>query len=332
MHPSTTAPFASTGRHLPRLGLGCMGMSGVYGPGSDDDSVRTIHRAIDLGCTFLDTADVYGSGHNEALVGRALQGRRDSVFLATKFGLSGISSSPGQLSVDGTPAYVQAACDRSLQRLGIDTIDLYYLHRLDPATPIEDTVAAMARLVQQGKVRHLGLSEISAATLRRAHAVHPITAVQSEYSLWWTEPETSILPACRDLGIAFVPYSPLGRGLLTGTITSTGQFGDKDWRRISPRFQPEALDLNLRLVHAVRHIAEEKRATPAQIALAWLLAQGLDIFPIPGTKRIPRLEENWHSLHISLTPDDLAALRRIIAHTPIHGDRYPSHASRFIDR
>ncbi len=332
MNRLQTAPFASTGRSVSRLGLGCMGMSGVYGTSSDEESIRTIHHALDLGCTLLDTADVYGAGHNEELVGRALLGNRERVFLATKFGLSGISNSPGQLSVNGSADYVQSACERSLKRLGVETIDLYYLHRLDPATPIEETVGAMARLVEQGKVRFLGLSEISGATLKKAHAVHPISAVQSEYSLWWTEPEQDILPTCRELGTAFVPYSPLGRGMLTGKITSSEQFDAKDWRRIAPRFQSESLDQNAALVNAVSRIAEAKGATPGQIALAWLLAEGQDIFPIPGTKRISYLEENWHSLEITLSDSDRADLRRLILDHPIQGERYPEHAGKLVDK
>lgn len=328
---TTHSPFAATSTSVSRIGLGCMGMSGVYGTADDESSIRTIHHALSLGLNFIDTADVYGAGHNELLVGKALQGRRDEVFLATKFGLSGISNSPGQLTVNGSPDYLRQACDRSLQRLGVETIDLYYLHRLDPATPIEETVGAMAELVAAGKVRHLGLSEVSAATLRRAHAVHPIAALQSEYSLWWTAPEKDILPTCRELGITFVPYAPLGRGMLTGTLTSPDQLDEKDWRRVGPRFLGDAFSKNLALVHAVSAIAAEKGVTPSQIALAWLLAQGLDLFPIPGTKRISYLEENWNSLSITLTPEEKFQLRQIADTTVIEGDRYPAHAGRLVD-
>jgi aryl-alcohol dehydrogenase-like predicted oxidoreductase len=328
---STTSAFGNTGLSVSRIGLGCMGMSGVYGAADDEQSIRTIHRAFELGMNFLDTADVYGAGHNEELVGKALKGKHESVFLATKFGLSGISNTPGQLTVNGTPDYVKQACDRSLQRLGVEVIDLYYLHRLDPATPIEETVGAMAELVQAGKVRHIGLSEISAATLKRAHAVHPITAVQSEYSLWWTEPEKGILPACRELGVAFVPYSPLGRGMLTGTITSPDQLEEKDWRRVGPRFQGDAFAKNLALVQAVTEIARTKGVTPGQIAIAWLLSEGHDLFPIPGTKRIKYLEENWQAVSIQLTAEEKTALRALLNATTVEGDRYPEHAGRLID-
>ncbi|MDR3608820.1 MAG: aldo/keto reductase [Oligoflexia bacterium] len=326
------ALFANTGIQVPRLGLGCMGMSGVYGAGADEESTRTIHRALEVGCTFLDTADVYGAGHNEQLVGKALRGKRDLAFLATKFGLSGISNSAGEITVDGSPAYVQAACEKSLKRLGVESIDLYYLHRLDPRTPIEETVEAMAKLVQQGKVRFIGLSEISSTTLKKAHKIHPITAVQSEYSLWWTEPEQSILPTCRELGVAFVPYAPLGRGMLTGKLTSTEQLGENDWRRVSPRFQGATFDKNKALVDAVSVIAKAKGATVGQVALAWLLSEGRDIFPIPGTKRVSYLEENWNALDLTLSELERNELRSILrTHLP-EGERYPEKALKLIDR
>jgi aryl-alcohol dehydrogenase-like predicted oxidoreductase len=306
------------------LGLGCMGMSEFYGTGDEADAIATIHRAIELGVTFLDTADMYGPFTNEQLVGRAIADRRDHVQLATKFGNERLPDGT-RVGVNGRPEYVRSACDASLARLGVDTIDLYYQHRVDKTVPIEETVGAMAELVQAGKVRHLGLSEASADTIRRAHAVHPITALQSEYSLFTRDLEDEILPTIRELGIGLVPYSPLGRGLLTGTISeSSGAAGEGDFRRSAyfPRFQGDALAANLGLVDNVRAIASSKGVTPGQIALAWVLAQGDDIAPIPGTKRVRYLEENVGAASVELTTDDLATIERAVPRDAVVGDRY----------
>ncbi|ARV61102.1 aldo/keto reductase [Nostocales cyanobacterium HT-58-2] len=305
------------------LGLGCMSMSGIYGTHDEQESIATIHRAIDLGVTFLDTADVYGKGHNEELVGKAIRDRRDKVIIATKFGLAGISPSGQVMPVNGRPEYVRAACEASLNRLGVDVIDLYYQHRVDPSTPIEETVGAMAELVREGKVRYLGLSEASARTIRKAHAVHPITALQSEYSLWTRDVEAEILPTCRELGIGFVCWSPLGRGFLTGQIKSSDDLASQDWRRNAPRFQGENFQRNLQLVKKLQTMAEQKQCTPAQLALAWLLAQGNDIVPIPGTKRQTYLEENIGALDLQLTGDELAQIDAIIPQGIAAGSRYP---------
>jgi aryl-alcohol dehydrogenase-like predicted oxidoreductase len=317
------------------LGLGCMGMSQSYGKPEDRDeteSIATVHRALDLGCTFLDTADAYGAGGNEELVGRALAGRRDDATLATKFGLlPGWGTSRGSpAGIDGRPEHVRFAIDASLGRLGVDHVDLWYLHRLDRRVPIEETVGAMAEVVAAGKVRHLGLSEVSASTLRRAHATHPIAAVQSEWSLWTRDPEASVLPTCRELGIGFVPFSPLGRGFLSGALRSPDDFGPDDSRRLLPRFQGENFDRNLDLVAKVREIADTKGATPAQLALAWLLAQGNDVAPIPGTKRRSRLEENLGATTIELSDADRAAIDAVFPPDAAAGDRYAdmSHIDR----
>jgi aryl-alcohol dehydrogenase-like predicted oxidoreductase len=306
------------------LGLGCMGMSQSYGVRADDaESIATLHAAIDAGCTFLDTADVYGDGANEELVGRALAGRRDEVVLATKFGFRRSGVGTGLASgVDGSPAYAREALDASLRRLGVDHVDLWYLHRRDPQVPIEETVGAMASMVEAGKVRYLGLSEVNGDTVRAAHAVHPITAVQSEWSLWTRDPETVVLPTLRELGIGFVPFSPLGRGFLTGQIKSEADFPEDDMRRGLPRFQGENFQRNLDLVAQVQALALEKGVTASQLALAWLLAQGNDVAPIPGTKRRTYLAENLGALDVSLSADELAALEATFPADAVAGQRY----------
>ncbi len=304
------------------MGLGCMGMSEFYGTSDESEAVRTIHRALELGVTFLDTADMYGPFTNERLVGGAIAGRRDSVVLATKFG-NERGEDGSRLGVNGRPDYVHRACDASLTRLGVDHIDLYYQHRVDKTVPIEETVGAMAELVAAGKVRRLGLSEASAETIRRAHAVHPITALQTEYSLFTRDLEEEILPTLRELGIGLVPYSPLGRGILTGALTSLDDLEADDFRRHSPRFQGAALDANLALVAKVRELAATKGVTAGQLALAWVLAQGDDVVPIPGTKRVAYLEENVGAATVSLSQDDLAALAAAVPADAVAGQRYP---------
>ena len=313
------------------IGLGCMGMSYAYGKADEAESVATIHRALDAGVTFLDTADMYGPFKNEELVGRALRGRRDQVVLATKFG-NAFSPEGRFLRIDGRPEYVREACDASLKRLGVEWIDLYYQHRVDRTVPIEDTVGAMAELVKAGKVRHLGLSEAAPATIRRAHAVHPIAALQTEYSLWSRDPEDEILPTVRELGIGFVPYSPLGRGFLAGRFKRLEDLAPDDWRRGSPRFQGENFARNLALADHVQALAREKGCTPSQLALAWLLAQGEDIVPIPGTSSIERLEENACSVDVRLSAADLAAIEAIAPKGAVSGQRYAPGMMEMVNR
>jgi aryl-alcohol dehydrogenase-like predicted oxidoreductase len=310
------------------IGLGCMSMSNVYGKGDDAESIAVVHRALDLGVNFLDSSDMYGWGQNEELLGRALRGRRDRVVLATKFG--NLRKPDGTAGVNGRPEYVPQACDASLKRLGIDTIDLYYQHRVDPSVPIEETVGAMSRLVQQGKVRFLGLSEASPATVRRAHAVHPIAALQSEFSLLYRVEAEETLPTLRELGISFVAYSPLGRSLLTGSTRTTAEIPADDRRRDHPRFQDENLQKNLDLVRPLLDMAKLKGCTPGQLALAWLLARGKDIVPIPGTKRKARLEENVAAAAISLTPAEVTALQEAVPTGAAAGTRYPAPAMKSV--
>ncbi len=314
--------LGSSGIEISALGLGCMGMSEFYGSSEEAASIAVLHHALDRGVTFWDTADMYGSGHNERLIGRALRGRRDEVVLATKFAI--VRGPNGEFQgISGRPEYVKQACDASLERLGVDHIDLYYQHRVDPEVPIEDTVGAMAELVHAGKVRTLGLSEAAADTLRRAVAVHPIAALQSEYSLWSRDLEDDILPACRELGIGLVAYSPLGRGFLSGAIRSPDDLAEDDWRRMNPRFQGAAFEKNLELVQRIESLAKAKGCTPAQLALTWVLAQGNDVVPIPGTRRAERLDENAAAVEISLGEDELAEIDTVIPRDMAVGSRYP---------
>ena len=323
--------LGKSGLTVSALGLGCMGMSEFYGATDEDEAIATIRRALDLGVTFLDTADMYGVGKNEELVGRAVAGRRDEVVLATKFG--NVRGPNGEfLGVNGAPAYVLAACEASLQRLGVETIDLYYQHRVDPKVPIEETVGAMSELVTAGKVRHLGLSEAAPATIRRANDTHPIAALQTEYSLWTRDEEAEILPVVRELGIGFVAYSPLGRGFLTGAVASPADIPEGDYRRHNPRFQGENFAKNLALVAVVNEIAAAKNATASQVALAWLLSRGDDVVPIPGTKRVTYLEENVRSLDVTLEPAELERIERTFPFGVTSGTRYAEAAMSALNR
>ena len=329
-----TRTLGNTGVAIPAIGFGCMGLSSVYGAADETTSIQVIHRALELGVSFLDTADIYGAGGNEELVGRAIKGRRDQVVLATKFGnrIRGSWANGKGYDIDGSPAYVRQAAEASLRRLGVDTIDLYYQHRVDPRTPIEDTVGALADLVKEGKIRFLGLSEAAPETIRRAHAVHPIAALQTEYSLWTRDPEHELLALTEQLGITFVAYSPLGRGFLTGSLKSPDDLGANDWRRLNPRFQGENFEKNLELVEELQAMAWDKGTTPAQLALAWLLTRGPHVVPIPGSRRIERLEENTAAAEIELTENELHRLEVIAPVGAAAGLRYPEPMMAALNR
>ena len=325
-------PLGGEGLTASQLGLGCMGMSEFYGERNDDESIKTIHRAYELGITFFDTADMYGPYTNEELVGKAIKDFRRNIILATKFGIVRDAANPSVRGFNGKPEYVKRSCEGSLKRLKTDVIDLYYLHRKDPDTNIEETVGAMAELVAEGKIKGIGLSEVNAETLRRAHAIHPISALQSEYSLWTRDPEDGILQTCKELGVAFVPYSPLGRGFLTGEIKNFEDFEPTDYRRNSPRFQGENFDKNLQLVKKLEMIAKQKNCTPSQLALAWVLAQGDFIFPIPGTKRTKYIEENVGATNIHLTEKDLIEIEAKAPKNAAAGPRYPEAMMKSIEK
>lgn len=326
-----TRKLGKSGPTVSALGLGCMGMSGVYGKYDEKQAIQTIHQALDLEINFLDTADAYGNGHNEQLIGKAIADRRDKVFIATKFGLQVAGKDGNSMQVNGRPEYVRQACDASLKRLGVDVIDLYYQHRVDPDTPVEETVGAMALLVKEGKIRYLGLSEASAKTIQRANAIHKITALQSEYSLWSRDVEAEILPACNESGIGLVAWSPLGRGFLTGRIRSAENFEKNDYRNNSPRFQGANFEANLKLVKQLEKIANERRCTPSQLALAWLLSQGEHVVPIPGTKQIKYLEENRKATDVKISPEELQHINNLFHAGRVAGQRYPEALLKMVN-